>query len=483
MQKPRIILIYALAAAAIFLVARGLGWYANRKAVVHLQRQVIERVEELAGYAYYDFQILNAGQSTEKIADLDDPELSRHWLSGWFGIEWFHDLEYVTFAQFDGVPGDGGQAAPRSEISDQQILPLLKLKTIKWWALSGTAVTNECVAKIVDDLQPERMWLGQTQISDNCLEVLSGCDSLRYLAIEATATTDKGLEALSRLPNLRSLSLGSPFYTAKGIRTLGSLKSLESLYLDRLPVASAMQDIASLKGLKTLSLRGTGIGDKELLLLAGLTDLEVLQVDSTLVGDSGMQAAQEWKNLRELTAQRTLLSDAGLEHLAECEQLERLEISGSASTLPGVIKLLQQEQGRTLEESLGVVFETEVSDNGKLLSLDLSPVRISDEHVELLKPLQDLQWLKMPNNRLSQTGVEALVNLRFARLQLLNIDGAQIGDAALSVLSKLDSLRNLHVVGTSVTAEAVQSLRNEKPTLQVYLKPVRKRIVANNTHE
>jgi len=148
-----------------------------------------------------------------------------------------------------------------------------------------------------------------------------------------------------------------------------------------------------------------------------------------------------------------------------------------------VLKLLQQEQGRTLEESLGVVFETEVSDNGKLLSLDLSPVRMSDEHVELLKPLQDLQWLKMPNNRLSQTGVEALVNLRFARLQLLNIDGAQIGDEALSVLSKLDSLRNLQVVGTSVTAEAVQSLRDEKPTLQVYLKPVRKRIVANSTND
>ena len=483
MQKPRVILIYALAGATIFLVARGLGWYANRKAIVQLQRQVIDRVEELDGYAYYDFQIVNAGLPAERIADLDDPELTRHWLSGWFGIEWFHELKYVTFAQFDGVPGDGGQAAPRSEISDQQILPLLKLKTIKWWALSGTAVTDECVAEIVDELQPERMWLGQTQISDKCLEVLSGCDSLRYLAIEATSTTDKGLEALSKSADLRSLSLGSPFYTAKGIRTLGSLKSLESLYLDRLPVASSMQEIASLKSLKTLSLRGTGIGDKELSLLASLNDLEVLHVDSTLIGDSGMKAAKAWKSLRELTARGTLLSDTGLEHLSECEQLERLEISGSASTLPGVINLLQQEQGRTLEESLGVVFETEVSDNGKLLSLDLSPVRMSDEHVELLKPLQDLQWLKMPNNRLSQAGVEALVNLRFARLQLLNIDGAQIGDEALSDLSKLDSLRNLHVVGTSVTAEAIQKLRDEKPTLQVYLKPVRKRIVGKNTNE
>ena len=77
MQKLRVVFAYLAAAVLIFLAARSIGWYANRAPIVQVQRQVIGRVAEMDGFSYYDFQIVDAGLPSERIADIDDADLRR----------------------------------------------------------------------------------------------------------------------------------------------------------------------------------------------------------------------------------------------------------------------------------------------------------------------------------------------------------------------------------------------------------------------
>ncbi|MEM7479215.1 MAG: hypothetical protein AAF483_29880 [Planctomycetota bacterium] len=474
MQKIRAILAYALAGVAIFLAARGIGWYASRSPSVQLQRQVIAKVEELDGFTYYDFQIIDPGTDKERIADREDPDLKRHWLSGITGVEWFHDLHYVTFAQFDGVPEDGGQATARTEITDQEVLPLLKLGTIRWWALSGTAISDKTVIEIASQSEPERLWLGQTKITDKSLQSLAKSKSLNYLAIESTPTTDIGLQALADSDSIESLSLGSPYYTASGLKNLGELTSLQELYADRLPVAGAMEGIGGLPNLRVLSLRGTGIGDQELAKISQVKSLEVLHVDSTLIGDQGLAAAQSWRSLKEITMSSTLVSDIGLGMLSDCNGLTKLRLADTKCTLPGVLKLLEQTQQKSLVEALEVVFETKKSESGALLSLNLSPIEMRDEDVDLLRPLQDLQWLVMPRSSFTNSAMETIAGLGLPKLQLLNVDNSNIDDEGLQTLCELKSIRNIHIVNTNVSPEGVLAAKAKRSSLQVYRSVVRR---------
>ncbi|RMF39871.1 MAG: hypothetical protein D6753_12755, partial [Planctomycetota bacterium] len=210
------------------------GWIAHRARQVNQIRAVRAVVQDHGGHFYYDFQLADG----DRLLDRDSPDAPMHWLVRATGIDpaWLHDVVYVTFAQFDHFVRDGGVPARREEITDALIEPVTGLRTLRWIALSGTAITDATIDRLTRRTTVERIWLSQTRISDRSLEWLSRLPGLTHLAIEGTPTTDRGLEYVAGLRGLRFLSLGSPHYTPTGLRRLGELAGLEELYADGLPI-------------------------------------------------------------------------------------------------------------------------------------------------------------------------------------------------------------------------------------------------------
>lgn len=470
MQKK--LLVLGLLAVVVFGIARVAGWATKRKTIVESQRTAVEQVEALNGHYYYDYQLAGVAGDGDSLQD-DHPE-NRHFLSRWLGTDWLHDLFYVTFAQFDGVPEDGAQAAKRDEIGDEQLKFLDDLPGLKWVAVSGTAITDQGVSRLAQMPMIERLWLGQTQLTDVGLSQLGKRSTLTHLSIESTPTSDRGLAFVSRLPRLKFLSLGSPYITGEGLRMLGKTRSLEELYLDRSPVdATVTAALGELKNLRKLSLRATPLNSEALQSLAGLTQLTTLHLDGTLIDDAGLNVAQQWNDLREISLAYTRVSDQGLEELKNCRRLESLQIENTQCTLDGVLSLLHTIQKRPLADALEVAFDVKRNADNGVVSLDLSSVVFRDKDVATLKPLQEIQWLVLSNNELTDSGAEMLVGLGLENLTLLKVPNSKMTDVGLRTLAQLPALRNLEIGKSAITAVAIEEVRRENPGLRISVRDIR----------
>lgn len=456
----------------VFLVAKAGGWFVARRSAVAIQRQVIQLVDDLDGHYYYDYQLLEADSPEENLADRDNHTIRKHPLAAVFGDDWFHDVFYITFAQFNGVPKDR-QVAIRSDIGDDQIVRLMQLTQLKWLALSGTAVTDQAIEQLSTLPYLQRLWLGRTQVTDRSLQSLTNCETLTHLAIEGTAMSDAGLARIVTLPRLKFLSLGSPYVSAGGLSQLGQTGTLEELHLDRLPVSDqTLQAFENLTRLRVLALRMTPVTDAGMARLSKLTQLEQLYLDGTLISDAALTGAAAWKRLQKLSLAHTSVTDLGLQNLAECRQLKSLDLTQCRCSLGGIRELFVQHQSRSWEEALGIVFETKLNPQGALTSLDLSPLRVADADIQALLSLTELQWLTMPNNNLTDKGIETLLTVPWKQLTLLRLDNANITDQGLEQLGRLPALRTLHIASTKVSQAAVDRLVTSKVGLRVYTNPL-----------
>ncbi len=452
----------------VFLLARAGGWFFARRSTVAIQRQVMQLVDELDGHYYYDYQLLQADTPEENLADRDNQEIRKHPFATVFGDDWFHDVFYVTFSQLDGVPKDR-QVAIRSDIGDAQIARLMQLTQLKWLALSGTAVTDQAAQQLSTLPHLQRLWLGTTQVTDRALQSLANCETLTHLAIEGTAVSDAGLARIAALPRLKFLSLGSPYISADGLSRLGQTNMLEELHLDRLPVNErALQAFENLTRLRVLALRMTPVTDAGIGRLGKLTQLEQLYLDGTLISDAALASASSWTNLQKLSLAYTSVTDVGLEKLAACRQLKSLDLTQCRCSLSGIRELFVQKQSRSWEEALGLVFETKLTPQGAMTSLDLSPLRVSDADMQDLLSLTELQWLMMPNNNLTDAGIKTLLTAPWKQLTLLRLDNANLTDQSLEQLGRLPALRTLHIANSKVSQAAVDRLMTSKVGLRVY---------------
>jgi len=452
----------------VFVLARGAGWYANRRPAVNLQRKVIQHVLELGGHFYYDCQRIHPNSDEERLADLDNQAVSRHPLANLFGEDWFHDIFYITFAQNDPVP-KRGKAAIKNKISDAQLVPILQLPTLEWIALSGTAVSDEGVFQIATLPKLQKVWLSRTEVTDRAMISLSRCETLTHLAIEATATSDEGVAYIARLPNLQFLSLGSPYISSDGLSKLSKTISLQELYLDRLPLDDrVLQSFEHLTRLRTLSLKMTPVTDQGIQHLRGLNQIKKLYLDGTLITDAALNAAMGWPDLETFSLAHTLVSDAGLQKLEGCKKLKSLNLTQTKCSLSGIEELFVRRQIRTWAEALIAVFSTRLNPLGEVISLDLSPLRITDADMRLMLPMQQLEWLMMPNNRLTDAGVEALLSAKWKRLSLIRLDNSDISDIGLEMLEALPALQTLHISNTKISPNAIERLTARRPGLRVY---------------
>ena len=451
----------------VFVLGRLGGWIVSRRAVIDSRKPILAELDRLGAHYYYDYQLIDS--ETSKLADEGSPDIKKHWLVPLFDRDWFHDVFYVTFAKLDSHRTDGAVAMQQSHIDDRTLLKLSELRGLRWLALTGTGISDLGMVPLSKLLTIERLWLSQTQITNAGLKQLASMSSLTHLSIEATPTSDHGLAFLVGLPKLRSLSLGSPLFTSAGLRQLQQARSIEHLYLDRLPVDdSVLAAIAELRQIRTLSLRQTAITDEGLGYLKRLQKIKELRLDGCRLSDAALLPASEWKELEIISFANTRIGDQGLHFLAGCRALRSIRVSESACTLTGVIDLLVGKLGRDLPKALTTAFDAKLDSGGNVTSVNLSPVRITDSDIELLSGLQQLQWLTMQNNELTDAGARRIAELGFPHLRMLKLDNARITDDGLESLSTLTNLRDLHIRQTLITPQALVAMQASKPFLRIY---------------
>ncbi len=119
--------------------------------------------------------------------------------------------------------------------------------------------------------------------------------------------------------NVSSVSLGNPdrkhALPARSLRHLRSLPELEELSLINVSVRSDLAELKSARGLKSVSLHATDVGDADLVHLASLRDLIQLNLNNTAIGDDGLRHLSGLKALKYLRLKNTNVTSSGVDQL------------------------------------------------------------------------------------------------------------------------------------------------------------------------
>jgi len=158
--------------------------------------------------------------------------------------------------------------------------------------------------------------------------------------LSTSGITDTGLQDLAGLKNLQVLVLRGTQITDAGMVHLAGLKNLQGLDLSHTQITGArLKKLARLTNLQELDLQGTEITDGGLEKLAGLKNLQRLDLGLTKITDAGLEHLYEMKNLQWLSLLGTEITDVALVHLMGMKNLQVLNLWSTLITDAGLEKL------------------------------------------------------------------------------------------------------------------------------------------------
>jgi len=101
----------------------------------------------------------------------------------------------------------------------------------------------------------------------------------------------------------------------------------------------------------------------------------------------------------------------------------------------------------------------------RLESLYLANTRITDDGMAAVGAIASLQGLGIGNTDITDAGIAHLTELK--KLGYLNISNTQITDSVFRYLVQMENLRQLHVTLNSVSQEAIETFKRQKPNCLV----------------
>jgi hypothetical protein len=91
---------------------------------------------------------------------------------------------------------------------------------------------------------------------------------------------------------------------------------------------------------------------------------------------------------------------------------------------------------------------------------------ITDDGLEHLIDLRELDWLRLDNTQITDATLEYISGLR--HLRYVSVNGTHVTDAGLEHLKGAAQLQELSLVGTQVTDAGVQRLQQSLPKCKIY---------------
>jgi Leucine-rich repeat (LRR) protein len=291
-----------------------------------------------------------------------------------------------------------------------------------------------------------------------------------------------------------ALTLTGPKPGPEDFRRLKTMKTLR--WLDFRFTGVTDGEVAALRGhrdLKWISLGGTKITDG---CFEGLPrKLETLDVSRTRITDAGLGALADFPTLKQLNLGFTRVTDAGLKKLKALRRLETLSLRGTRVTDKGLRELTELPRLKVL-----LLGDTKITDQwvptitkvkglrrlelaprvvpvpyqardrfrelmGKKRKAKRLPSELTDRGLAALTELKDLRWLCLRNADLTDQGLNKLKACR--RLEVLDLRGTRITDKGLVELQTLPKLRSLDLRETEITRAAAAEFLKRHPRLRI----------------
>jgi len=376
-------------------------WLAIVAARARNQKQAVDRIQELRGTLYFDYQEDVQGnrlQNTQPKA----PE----WLRKAIGDDYFRrvvtvdfnfgggnkvtDKDLVIFRSLPDVTTLELNNNP--DVSDVGLAHLAGLNKLRTLYLHRTRIKGPGIRHLPRSI--EVLMLSRTPLEDEGLERIKNLTRLTALRVSHTRITDEGLRGLTELPALEDLELRNTKVTNEGLELLKPLKNLKWLSLQHTNVTGAgilrlqkslpncmispdadwvdakPEDVdlwpdnykpstaeilakieelgghveidKSRPGQPIISLRlfDSSISDKSLFrLLAEMPELEQLNLRRVLVGDRLAKELPRLSKLWELSLEDSRITDDGLASIGRMKTLEILVLSNTKTSDAGFIQL------------------------------------------------------------------------------------------------------------------------------------------------
>jgi len=250
----------------VFLVAVSvpLGWFAWEMQKARRQREAVEAIREMGGYARRDHEPY---VEVEFVIKPDPP-----------GPDWLFDwLLSVLGPDFVGSVVDVNLNG--TQIND--LMPLAGLNMERLY-INRTQVSD--LTPLARSKHLEELFLNDTQVHD--LSPLAGLKKLKGLGLYRTQVKD--ITPSARITSLEQLILGKT--QVAELTPLAELKNLQNLDLNRTQV-SDLTPLAGLQALRWLNLDHTQV--KDVMLLAGLKNLTSVSLNATPVSKEQVESLQQ----------------------------------------------------------------------------------------------------------------------------------------------------------------------------------------------
>ncbi len=294
---------------------------------------------------------------------------------------------------------------------------------------------------------------------DESVRALAGADGLRqFVAANAVpgldfnghkTFNDNELEMLFRSDRWNSAPrLQAPFRLLKlngtptddrALPTISHLYDLQVLFLSEHVSDKGLKFLPSLKNLRVLAAPGLFITDDSVGILSQLPRLQYLSLKGSQISDQALAAFSD-RPLRRLDL-GLRATDAALKYISEIKTLEHLDVHASRVTETGLAYL----KGLPLH------------------TLFLGP-SIADRDLPVLLAFKKLKRLDLSGANLSDAALQTLGKME--ALEELALTDTAVSDQALAVLSRLPRLRYLELSGTRISAIAFRHVTGF-PALQV----------------
>ena len=247
--------------------------------------------------------------------------------------------------------------------------------------------------------------------------------------------------------------------------------------------------IRDLEVVESLVAYDSAIDDEGVAPLARCRRLRRLELNGAPITDAGLAHLGSLTALEELNLTGTYVTDAGLAPLRALSALKRFSFNGTSISLPGVVRLFVEEQGRTLGEALAAMGLARFDERGEIVAIDVAATSFGDAEMQHLGQLPTLRELhaaatqvtdagmvhvsKLPQLRelylakcnVSDAGLAHVAGLK--RLQAINIYGTQVTTAGIEHLMGLEELRLLLITDLKLNADVVERLKRTLPGLTV----------------
>ena len=324
---------------AMILVTLLAAWLGYVTYGVHEQRMAVARIHELGGSIQYDYEIGMYARSSPA---------GWEWLRRLAGDEYFQDVVFVKLDQ--------------TQVSDDDLRIIGKLRRIKTLSLNGTSVSDEGLASI------------------------RGLE-LDYLGLIGTKVTSAGIRRL-RPPRKGSIVMLAD--SSAGDEALPNLAGCVHLALDGTPITSqGLQHLSGFKILRRLSLQRTAVDDEAVPFLSQLTSLVWLNLTDTKMSGEGLFA------LRNALPKCQIIGD--------WEDLSRF-----GALNPRTIQRIAEKGNPTMEGNTTKPISAGVARFPVLERRSIIPTPRQQRPAKLLEHADNLEALDLRGSRVTDEGVRKL---------------------------------------------------------------------------